>query len=69
MRETAEKLEFVKAGAVKVCLKAGTGRNLGHNTQCYCGVFQKNGDRNQNSCNVLGSIASYYMLSDQNRVL
>ncbi|MHC4705534.1 MAG: non-canonical purine NTP pyrophosphatase [Planctomycetota bacterium] len=63
-----EELEFMKAGAVKVCLKAGTGRNLEHNTQCYCGVFQKNGGRNQNSCNILGSIESYYMFRDQNRV-
>ena len=65
----AEKLEFMKVRAVMVCLKARTGRNLGHNTQGYCGVFQKNGGRNQNSCIVLGSMASYYMLSDQNRVL
>jgi hypothetical protein len=57
-----EKVGFIKAGTVKVCLKAGTGRSLGHNTWWFCDVFQKNGGRNQNSCNILGSMASYRML-------
>jgi hypothetical protein len=64
-----EKLEFMKVRMVTICLKAGSGRNLGHNTQCYCGVFQKNGGRNQNSCNILGSIKSYHMFRHQNHVL
>jgi len=58
MPRIAEKLDFIKAGAVMVCLEAGTGRSLGHNIQCFYGVFQKNGGRNPNFCNVLGSIAS-----------
>ncbi|HUT28290.1 MAG TPA: hypothetical protein VMX13_00755 [Sedimentisphaerales bacterium] len=29
MPRIAERLDFIKAGAVMVCLEAGTGRNLG----------------------------------------
>ena len=58
MPTIAEKFEFVKAGAVMVCLKVGTGGSLRHNIQCFYGVFQKNGGRNQNSCNVWDVIAS-----------
>jgi hypothetical protein len=35
MPTIAEKLEFVKAGAVMVCPKTGIGRSPGHKNQCF----------------------------------
>jgi hypothetical protein len=39
MPRIAEKVEFITARAVKVCAGTGIGRSLGHNIQCFCGVF------------------------------
>ncbi len=41
MTKIAEKLEFMRGRAVKVCAKAGVGRSQGHKKTCFCVNFQK----------------------------
>jgi len=43
MCEVAEKLEFMKMRAVKVCPKAGVGRSPGHKNPCFRANFRKSG--------------------------
>jgi len=49
MPRIAEKLEFIKGRAVKVCTKAGIGRKVGHQKPCYYRNFHKNHLENENS--------------------
>ncbi|MHC4463361.1 MAG: hypothetical protein ACYS30_18290 [Planctomycetota bacterium] len=41
MQRIAEKLEFMKGWAVKVCPKAGIGRKEGHKKPCSRANFQQ----------------------------
>jgi hypothetical protein len=40
MPRIAEKLEFMKVRAVKVCAKAGIGKKAGHKKPCFPANFQ-----------------------------
>ena len=42
MPRIAEKLEFMKGRAVKVCAKAGIGRKVGHKKRVFVQIFKKN---------------------------
>jgi len=41
MCEVAEKLEFMRERAVKVCAKAGIRRNVGHKKRVFVQIFKK----------------------------
>jgi len=68
MLKIAEKLKFTKVKAVKVCAQAGIGRKPGHNNLCFCGIFQKNGQKIKGLCYVLDFTTSYCTLRCENRV-
>ncbi len=42
MLKIAEKIEFMKIGAVTVCAKIGIGRKAGHKKTCFRANFQSN---------------------------
>jgi len=41
MQRIAEKLEFIKGRAVKVCAKAGIGRKAGYKKSVFVQIFNK----------------------------
>jgi hypothetical protein len=41
MLRIAEKVEFMKGRAVKVCAKAGIGRKVGHEKRVFLQIFKK----------------------------
>jgi hypothetical protein len=49
MCEIAEKLEFMKVLAVKVCAKAGIGRKVRHKKPCFRASLQQNCLEKENS--------------------
>jgi hypothetical protein len=57
MPRIAEKLEFMKGRAAKVCAKAGIGRKVGHKKRIFVQIFKKM-SRNREFLIVRGNFVS-----------